>query len=217
MRCSPDVVSLIKYKLTSNQMLIWQHTCFNMWIKARCTLADSVLVHLMFQHEIKSDLNPRIDGLFYVLAGEALRFGPRELCLITGLRFGKWDVEVPSFDSKFKDRKNFRPIAIRPNELEVEVEAEWWIESVAFIEQQEKESLRQSVRGKGILIWDPVFEEKETRTNADSQKLDMILDMMKHYFSSKRKCSSEEDEPTQPPNDHDEVEGMVFRNDNIIA
>ncbi|KAI3761844.1 hypothetical protein L1987_52266 [Smallanthus sonchifolius] len=61
---------------------------------------------------------------------------------------------------------------------------------------------------------DPVFEEKETRTIADSQKLDMILNMMKQYFSGKRKCSSEEEEPTQPPNDH-EVERMVFRNDNI--
>ncbi|KAI3755216.1 hypothetical protein L1987_55012 [Smallanthus sonchifolius] len=110
-------------------------------------------------------------------------------------------------------KKNFRPIAIRPNELEVE--AEWWIESVAFIEQQEKESLRQSVRGKGISMCDPVFEEKEARTNADSKKLDMILNMMKQYFSGKRKCSSEEEELTQPPNDHDEVEGMVFRNDNI--
>ncbi|KAI3695528.1 hypothetical protein L1987_78525 [Smallanthus sonchifolius] len=159
MRCSPGVVSLIKEKLTSIQMLILEHTCFNMWIKERCTLADSVMVHLMFQHEIKSDLNPRSDGLFYVLAGEPLRFGPREFCLIIGLCFGKWDGEVPSLDSNFKDR--------------------------VF-----------------------VFGEKQTRTNADSQMLDMILNMMLQYFSGKRKWSSEEEEPTQPPNDHDEVEGM---------
>ncbi|KAI3676525.1 hypothetical protein L1987_86135 [Smallanthus sonchifolius] len=62
------------------------------------------MVHLMFQHEIKSKLNPRTEGLFYVVGGEPLRFGPREFCLINGLRFGKWDGEVPSLESTFKDR-----------------------------------------------------------------------------------------------------------------
>ncbi|KAI3824125.1 hypothetical protein L1987_05574 [Smallanthus sonchifolius] len=110
-------------------------------------------------------------------------------------------------------KKNFPPVGINPNELEVD--EEWWIESVAFIEQQQKECLRQSVRGKGIPMCDPVIEEKQTRTNVDSEKLDMILNMMQQIVSSERKWSSEEDEPTQPPNDHDEEEPKEYMNENI--
>ncbi|KAI3796431.1 hypothetical protein L1987_39102 [Smallanthus sonchifolius] len=165
------------------------------------------MVHIMFQHETKSDLNPRTGGLFYVVGGEPLRLGPREFCLITGLRFGKWDGEVPSLESKFKDRvfggrrmklnkvgmkgtqkisymddflvalrkkkykkehnlpwmnyslpgfawaskPSFRSKGINPNEMEVD--EEWWVESIAFLEQQQKESFRESVRGKG----NPIF------------------------------------------------------------
>ncbi|KAI3717826.1 hypothetical protein L1987_69689 [Smallanthus sonchifolius] len=88
---------------------------------------------------------------------------------------------LPGFAWAFK--KNFRSVGINPNELEVD--EEWWIESVAFIEQQQKECLRQSVRGKGIPI--------------------------------KRKWSSEEEETTQSPNDHDEEEPKEYRNENIVC
>ncbi|KAI3695519.1 hypothetical protein L1987_78516 [Smallanthus sonchifolius] len=267
MRCSPGVVSLIKEKLTSIRMLIWEHTCFNMWIKERCTLADSVMVHLMFQHEIKSDLNPRSDGLFYVLVGEPLRFCPREFCLITGLRFGKWDAEVPSLDSNFKDRV-FGGKRMKIEHAVVSVDACMDDFLVALVDdinawnrypwgsymwdltyphlhncfERKKEYVKKqnlpwmnyslpvfawAFKGSkvfklGVVVReDPlgarceVFEEKQTGTNADSQMLDMILNMMLQYFSGKRKWSSEEEEPTQPPNDHEEVEGMVFRNENI--
>ncbi|KAI3824733.1 hypothetical protein L1987_06204 [Smallanthus sonchifolius] len=99
----------------------------------------------------------------------------------------------------------------------MEAEEEWWIESVAFIEQQQKERLQQSVLGKGIPMCDTVIEEKVTGTNLDSEKLDMILNMMQQIVSSKRKWSSEEDEPTQPPHGHDEEELKEYRNENIVC
>ncbi|KAI3805182.1 hypothetical protein L1987_27319 [Smallanthus sonchifolius] len=104
-------------------------------------------------------------------------------------------------------QKKIFPVGINPNELEAE--EEWWIESVAFIKQQQKECLQQYVRGKGIPMCETIIEEKVTKTNVDSEKLDMILNMMQQIISSKRKWSGEEDEPTQPPHDHDEEEKGV--------
>ncbi|KAI3687206.1 hypothetical protein L1987_80900 [Smallanthus sonchifolius] len=222
MRCSPGVVSLIREKLTSNQRVIWENTYFNTWLEARCTIADSVMVHLMLQHEIKSKLNLRRDGLFYVVGGEPLRFGPREFCLITGLRFCKWDGEVPSLESTFKDRvfggrrmkiehlehlynedlshimdddmPSFWPKAVSPNE--VEADEEWWVKSIAFIKQQERES---------------------------SEKLDKIMLMMQQLLGSKRKWSSLEDDPTGEPDDptgepdnHDEKEAIDYGNEKVV-
>ncbi|KAI3694999.1 hypothetical protein L1987_77986 [Smallanthus sonchifolius] len=230
------------------------------------------MVHLMFQHEIKSKLNPRMDGLFYVVGGEPLRFGPREFCLITGLRFGKWDGEVPSLESTFKDRvfggrrmkiehlehlynkdlshimdddmvrlsllPSFRPKTVSPNE--VEVDEEWWVESIAFIKQQERESIHQSVRGKGHPNFEPHYEEVKPFTkNEDSEKLDKILLMMQQILgsekldkimlmmqpllSSKRKWSSlevdptgEPDDPTGEPDDHDEEEAIDYGNEKVV-
>ncbi|KAI3784315.1 hypothetical protein L1987_43413 [Smallanthus sonchifolius] len=146
--------------------------------------------------------------------GEPLRFGPREFCLITGLRFGKWDGEIPSLDSKFQDRvfggrrtkieqleqlyngdtshiqdddiANFRPVGINPNDLE------------------------------GISMCDPHFEEvKQTKTTEDSEKLDKILNMMEEIVTLKRKWSIVEDDPTRPLSDHEEEEAKEYRNENV--
>ncbi|KAI3826893.1 hypothetical protein L1987_00953 [Smallanthus sonchifolius] len=67
-------------------------------------LCDYKMEDDYMQHEIKSELNPRKDGLYYVVGGEPLRFRTREFCLMIGLRFGKWDEQLSSFTSKFKDR-----------------------------------------------------------------------------------------------------------------
>ncbi|KAI3743814.1 hypothetical protein L1987_56881 [Smallanthus sonchifolius] len=136
--------------------------------------------------------NERID-LFSI--GSSIDFGS---CVSVGLQF---------------IHKKFLSVGINPNELEAE--EEWWIESVAFIEQQQKERLQQSVLEKGIPMCDTVIEEKVTRTNLDSEKFDMILNMMQQIVSSKRKWSSKEDEATQPPHDHDEEELKEYRNENI--
>ncbi|KAI3784983.1 hypothetical protein L1987_44091 [Smallanthus sonchifolius] len=118
---------------------------------------------------------------------------------------------LPGFAWVFK--KNFLPVGITPNELEAK--EEWWIESIAFIEQNQKERLQQSVRGKGIPVCDTFIEEKLTTINLDSEKLDMILNMMQQIVSSKRKWTREEDDRNQSPHDHDEKELKEYRNENI--
>ncbi|KAI3808702.1 hypothetical protein L1987_24660 [Smallanthus sonchifolius] len=109
---------------------------------------------------------------------------------------------------------NFRPVRINPNDLEVD--EEWWIQSLEFIEQEQKESLRQSVRGKGIPMCDPHFEEvKQTKTTEDSEKLEKILNMMEEIVTLKRKWSIVEDDPTRPLSDHEEEEAKEYRNENV--
>ncbi|KAI3811569.1 hypothetical protein L1987_21294 [Smallanthus sonchifolius] len=177
------------------------------------------MVHLMFQLEIKSDLNPRTDGLYYVVGGGGSLYalGQRILSYYraTIWKIGWGNSGFWTQSLRIVCLPNFRPVGIKPNELEVD--AEWWIESVAFIEQQQKESLRQSVRGKGIPMCEPHVDKKQTKTNEDSEKLDKILNMIQQMVSSKRKWSSEEDDPTRPANDHDEEEAKEYRNENIVC
>ncbi|KAI3755358.1 hypothetical protein L1987_55155 [Smallanthus sonchifolius] len=111
---------------------------------------------------------------------------------------------------------SFRPKEVNPNE--VEVDEEWWVESITFIEQQERESIRRSVRGKGHLNFEPHYEEvKPFKKNEDSEKLDKILLMMQQILlsekldkimlmmqqllGSKRKWSSVEVDPTGETDD----------------
>ncbi|KAI3682927.1 hypothetical protein L1987_83317 [Smallanthus sonchifolius] len=67
------VVNTIRRKLSQNQMKIWKRTCFSRWLGCKCTGADNLLIHVMFQHEFVTKLNPRTDGLYYFIGSETLR------------------------------------------------------------------------------------------------------------------------------------------------
>ncbi|KAI3683040.1 hypothetical protein L1987_83530 [Smallanthus sonchifolius] len=61
--------------MSQNQMKIWKRTCFSRWLGCKCTGADNLLIHVVFQHEFLTKLNPRTDELYYSIGSETLRNG----------------------------------------------------------------------------------------------------------------------------------------------
>jgi hypothetical protein len=83
------VIEQIREKLTKYPAAyeIFSTTCFHYWLLCQNYNSDPALVHLILQTQVQTD-DP-INGLSFFIGGRSLTFGPRELCLVTGLKFGE--------------------------------------------------------------------------------------------------------------------------------
>ncbi|KAK9049044.1 hypothetical protein SSX86_031989 [Deinandra increscens subsp. villosa] len=86
-RFNLGIINDIRDKLNEHQLVIWDDTCFHMWLSAGCVSAGTKIYHALFHHEVMVD--DGVNGLIYQFCGKPYIFGPLQFCLMTGFSFWK--------------------------------------------------------------------------------------------------------------------------------
>lgn len=104
-KCHIAIARVIRVRLRpgSARSALFRGTCFGPWLDVRNTSNDPSLVHLILQTQMYCP-SARHDVLIFHVGGQTLRFGPREFCLITGLRFGSHHWTQGRADMTFRER-----------------------------------------------------------------------------------------------------------------
>jgi len=97
MHIANDIAS----SLTSSQKTLFEGTCFGPWLRVQQGSGDPMLTNLFLQHMIDVDELPvgiergEEEFWFYFQPVHYARFGREEFCLVTGLRFGRYNSSAP--------------------------------------------------------------------------------------------------------------------------
>ncbi|XP_071700430.1 uncharacterized protein [Rutidosis leptorrhynchoides] len=95
LRCSTNLIKSIGTQLTTRQRERFKKTIFGPWLNVLFIENDAAYVNLMLQKKKKRrssrvEIQEEHDDLWFGLSRSlTVRFGRREFCLMTGLRFGE--------------------------------------------------------------------------------------------------------------------------------
>lgn len=94
MRSRMSLLQEMKSKLEGTPRdALFRATCFGNWLDIPYVKGNGHLMHLILQTQIECSQShdPEVDSLIYTINDVRLKFGPKEFCLISGLRFGPID------------------------------------------------------------------------------------------------------------------------------